>query len=131
MNTEGFERLFKMNKNFSGPLTDVGKLATQIYTHAAQQHMEIIGENIERFTEQLKRLSSIKSPEELLNEQKNCLNEDVTATIETVQKVIHTSMESMEELTKLCGTICESAAHQQQKYYAAEKSHPEKRDKDK
>lgn len=117
MNHDGFEQFIKLNKNLSGPFTEWHKLMMDLYQHTAQQNLEIFSENVSRFSDQLKRLANVHKPEELLNEQRNIINEDVNATVETMQKVIHTNMESMEEMTKLCGTLCETASFQKEKPY--------------
>ena len=125
MSTDNFEQFFKMNKNLTGPMNDWYKLLTEMYQHTAQQNLELYSENVSRFSEQLKRLANIHKPEELLQEQRTILNEDVTAAVDTLQKVMHTNVESMEEFSKLCGTFCESATLQ--KY--ADKHQAEKTEK--
>ena len=127
MYTDGFEQFLKMNKNATGPLNEWYKLMMDLYQHTAQQNLEILSENVSRFSDQLKRVANVHKPEELLNEQRNILSEDVNAAVETMQKVIHTNMESMEEMTKLCGTFCDSET--MQKYankFQGEKAHSEK-----
>jgi hypothetical protein len=108
MNTEGFEQLFKM-KNLS-PLGDLGKTSTDIFHRITQQNLELISGNLSRISEHLKRLGNIKKPEDLLLLQKDFINENLTAAIENTQKIIHLTMENMEEFTKLCGSLRETAA---------------------
>jgi uncharacterized protein YoxC len=127
MYTDSFEQFIKSNKNFTGPLNDYYKLMMDLYQHTAQQNLEILSENVSRFSDQLKRLANVHKPEELLNEQRNILSEDVNVAVETLQKVMHTNLESMEEMSKLCGTLCESATFQKgTNKYQGEKSHTEK-----
>jgi methyl-accepting chemotaxis protein len=127
MNNDGFEQFIKMNKNLTGPLNDMYKLWTEMYQHAAQQNLELVSESIARFSDQIKRLANARKPEELLNEQRNCLNEDVSAAVNAMQKVVHNNMESLEEMTKLCGTLCESAPLQKfAEKYQTERTQSEK-----
>lgn len=104
MYNERFEQLFKANKNLSGPLNEWNKTTTELCRRAAQQNLEMIGENFTRFSEQLKRLSSVRKPEDLISFQKDCINEDVTATLENMQKIIRMTMESVEEFTNFCSS---------------------------
>lgn len=106
MYTEGFEQWFKMNKNMTGPLNEWNKTCTEMGRRIAQQNLEILGDNISRLSDRLKRLSSIRKPEDFFNLQKECLQEDMTAAIEGTQKLIHTTMQNMEEFTKLWGSVC-------------------------
>ncbi len=125
---EGYEQFLKMNKNLTGPMQDWYKLTTELYQHTMQQNLEIWSENVSRFSEQLKRLANVHKPEELLNEHRSILSEDMNAAVETMQKVMHTNMETVEEMSKLCGTFCESATLQ--KYadkYQGDRTQGEKR----
>lgn len=129
MYTDGFEHFLKMSKSTTGPLNEWYKLMMDLYQHTAQQNLEILSENVSRFSDQLKRVANVHKPEELLNEQRNILSEDVNAAVETMQKVIHTNMESMEEMTKLCGTFCDTASlHKYAEKFQGEKpqSHSER-----
>lgn len=120
MYIEGYEQWFKLNKNWSSPLTEWNKATTDICKRMATQNLEFISENYTRFSERLKRLSSIKKPEDLLNLQREMLNEDMTLALENMQKLIHISMENMDELAKLWGTtaakITEKAVEKAQKF---------------
>ncbi|RDI38964.1 phasin family protein [Aquicella lusitana] len=104
MYTEGFEQWFKVNKNLTTPLNEWNKACTEMCRRMTQQNLELIGENVSRLSERLKRISSVRKPEDFFNLQKECLNEDMAASIEYMQKYIHNSMENFEEFTKLCGS---------------------------
>jgi uncharacterized protein with HEPN domain len=104
MYTEGYDQWIKINKNMTAPVTEWNKATSELCQRMAQQNLELIGENFSRLSDQLKRFTNIRKPEDFLNLQKEVFNEDVTATIECMQKIIHTSMENMEEFTKLCGS---------------------------
>jgi len=104
MNTEGFDQWIKMNKNMTGPLTEWSKATTELCQKTMQQNLELMGENISRASNQLKRLTTVRKPEDLLNLQKECFNEGLTALLENTQKIIHTTMQNIEELTKLGGS---------------------------
>lgn len=120
MYTEGFEEWIKMNKNLTAPINELNKASTEIYKRITDQNLELFGENLSRFTEQLKRLGSIKKPEDFINLQKDMMGENITGTIETLQKVIHMNMETMEEIAKLWGStaakISEKAVEKAQRY---------------
>ena len=105
MYSESLDQWFKANKNFTNPFMEWNKLATEICRHVAEQNIELLGENVSRMSEQLKRISHVKRPDDLLNLQKEIITEDVAAVIENTQKVIHLALESMEQCTKLCGTM--------------------------
>lgn len=109
MYTESFEQWLKANKNFSAPMGELNKAGTDFYRRIAQQNIELLSENYARFADQLQRLSQVKKPEELLHLQKECLNEDMTAGIENMQKLVHLSIENMEELTRLFSTARDTA----------------------
>lgn len=104
MYTEGFDQWLKMSKYLSSPMGDWSKTLTEIIRHTTQQNLEMIGENFSRLSDQCKRLSHARKPEDLLNLQKDILNEDITVAINNTQTLIHTTVENMEEITKLCGT---------------------------
>ena len=122
MYTEGFEQMFKMNKNMSQPLQEWNKNCTEMCRRIAQQNLDLISDNVTRLSDQLKRFTHAKKPEDFFNLQKDCMNEDMAATMETVQKVIHTSMENMEQLTKMCGTAMREPMHAMEKEREREKS---------
>ena len=119
MNTEGFDQFLKMGKNMTGPFGDLQKASTEIFRRIAQQNLEMMGENFSRLSDQVRRLSDVRKPEDFFNLQKQCINEDVTATIENLQKMVHTSMENIEEFTKLCGSMTQETGANTMK--AAEK----------
>lgn len=100
MLNENFEQLFKAK----GMSLEWNKTALELYRQSLQQGFDLLSNNLSLLSDQLKRLSHAKNAEDLLNIQKTCLNEDITATIETVQKTMHFSMENMEELARLYGT---------------------------
>ncbi|TAK78887.1 MAG: phasin family protein [Gammaproteobacteria bacterium] len=106
MFTEGFEQFFKTNKNLSTPLTEWNKTYTEMCRRIAQKNIEQMGENVSRFSEQLKQLSNMRKPEDFIQWQKECLEEEMAASMEYAQEIIHTSMANMEELTKLCKSTC-------------------------
>src|SRR5262245_53149470 len=125
MYTEGFEQWVKLNKSFTTPITEFNKATTEICKRMSEQNMQIIGENFTRFTNQMKRLSNIKKPEDFINFQRDCISENISASIETIQKLTHLSMENFEEITKLWGVtaakISEKAVEKAQKYSERER----------
>lgn len=117
---ESFDQLFKVNKNLTAPVSEWNKTLNEIGKRIAEQNLEIIGDNFNRISSQLKRLSSVRKPEDLFNLQKDCLSENISASIDVAQKISHMAMENMEEIAKLWGTtaakITEKAVEKAQKY---------------
>ncbi|MBA3661754.1 MAG: phasin family protein [Gammaproteobacteria bacterium] len=105
MYTEGFDQLFKINKNLTTPLNDATRLAAEICRRNAQKNLELVGENVLLFTNQLKRLSEIRQPQDLLYLQKNAMTEGLAIGMDTLQKVINLSMENIASMTKLYETV--------------------------
>lgn len=120
MYLEGFEQWYKMNKNLSTPVSDLSKATTEIFKRITEQNLEIIGENYSRFSEQLRRLSTIRKPEDLLNFQRDCLNENWTAALKNSQRLMHLTLENFEELSRLYGAsavkVTEKAVDKAQKF---------------
>lgn len=100
-NENNFEQWFKLNKNLSAPFGEMNKATTDMFKRLSEQNLECVEENIARYTEQLKRLSHVKSPEEWWNLQRECLMENMQAGIETSQKWLQLNRENMEELSSL------------------------------
>jgi hypothetical protein len=120
MYTEGFEQWMKMSKNMNVPLGDFGRAMTDICRRFAQQNAEMLSDNFELWTDQLKRLSSVRRPEDFLALQKDIINEDVSASIQCMQKCIHSTVEAIEE----CNKLFSSAGAHETSYY-----HPGKAEK--
>lgn len=104
MYTEGYSQWTKLNKQFAEPMSEWHKVTTELCQRLTEQQLDIMGEHLSRMSNQLKRLTNVRKPEDFINLQKECLSEDVTAAIECMQKVIHTSMENMEEIANICGS---------------------------
>jgi len=109
MYNESFEQFFKTNNNFMTPINQWNKAATELCQRITQQNMELFGENSTRISKQMKKLSSIKNPKDYFEVLRDCLNEDIAATVQNVNKLIHHTLETTEEFSELCGTMCESA----------------------
>lgn len=110
MYTEGYDQWFKVNKNVALPMAEWNKVTTELCQKITQQNLELMGENFSRVSDQLKRLTSIKKPEDMLSLQKECLDEDLKATMEWTHKYIQLLMENMEVFTKLCNPKQKSTA---------------------
>ena len=108
---DGFEQWSKLNKNFSLPLDEFSKETASLYRRIAQKNLEWVSENLSRTSDQLARLSNTKKPEEFLNVQKECLNENMKATIENIQKITQLIMENIQEFTKLWASCREPINH--------------------
>lgn len=100
MVTDGFEQYYKLGRTFLSPWNDVGKTVLEICRRANQGTLEIAEENLTRTADQLKRFNTVKRPEEFLNLQKECLNENITAWMGDIQKLINLSLGSFEEMNK-------------------------------
>src|SRR3990167_8312721 len=94
-----------MNKHLMNPLGEWNQAANEIFQKTMQQNLEIMGEHISRASDQLKHFSQLKNPNEFFNFQKDCINENMNACVECTQKIVSNTMEHMEELTKLCGSV--------------------------
>lgn len=101
MYTEGFEQWFKTNKNLTAPMGEWNKAATDIYKRMAEQNIALISENFERLSEQLKKFTNIKKPEDILAFQKESVTENINAMIEGWQKLAHMEIESFDAYMKL------------------------------
>lgn len=105
MYTEGFEQWIKSTKDFGAPMGELNKATTDICKRMAEENLQLLNENFSLMSDQLKRLSSIKRPEDYLNVLRECINEDISASIENTQRLMHSTMEHMEECAKLWGSV--------------------------
>ncbi|OGT42141.1 MAG: hypothetical protein A3F42_06140 [Gammaproteobacteria bacterium RIFCSPHIGHO2_12_FULL_37_34] len=104
MFNENFEQWYK-NKNLFTPTNEWGKQVTElchICQHMAQKNLEMTNENVFRWSDQFKRLTNIKKPEELLNLQRDFINENMSACMQGMQTLMSTCAEGMDEYMKLC-----------------------------
>jgi len=126
MYTEGFEQWFKLNKNMTNPMNEINKAATEICRRSAQHNMELIGENVTRLSDQLKRFSNVRKPEDFFNLQKECLNEDMSALMKNMQELSQNALENFEELSKILGStaakVTESTVEKAHTHKYTEKS---------
>lgn len=121
MYNEGLEYLNKLNKNLAGPLTELNKAAVEVMHKAAQQHIEIASENIARLSEQVKRAGKVKKPEEIIDLQKEYLNENISAAVDNMQKILQMNIQHIEELTKTCSKCAKPLAEENVKQTKANK----------
>ena len=111
MYTEGFDQWMKMNKNFSSPMSDLSKATTNICRNLTQEGMEMLTDNISLVSDQMKRISSVRKPEDYLNLSRECITEDMNAWMSNIQKIMQLSMQTMEELTRLSSNLRETATN--------------------
>jgi hypothetical protein len=120
MYNENFEQWYKLNKNLGAPISDFTKALTIIGKRVSEQNIELLEENTTRLSDQFKRLSNVKKPEDFFELQKDCFNENMSAGVETLQKLMQTSMENLEEISKLWSTaatkISDTAIEKAHKY---------------
>jgi len=125
MHNENYEPWLKLGKNLSSPLSEWNKTSIDLGKRLAELNLQIINENILRVSTQFRRLSTMKKSEDLFNLQKDCINENISSTIETTQKLIHVAMENMEIIANLWGStaskITEKAVEKAQKFHEKEK----------
>lgn len=101
MFTEQYEQWFKaMNKPQA--MSEWTKLGTDIFQRSAAQQWRMVEENVTRITDQTKRFASVRKPEDFFNLQKECINENLTASINCVQTMMKSAMENVDAITKLC-----------------------------
>lgn len=98
MYKEGYEHWTNLNMN---PLKEFGKISSEFCQHAAEQNAEILNECCLRLTEQSKRFGDVRKPEDFFRWQKDCINENITATTENLQKLIQLSMENLDAFNRL------------------------------
>lgn len=101
MYTEQFDQWLKTSKNLTTPLTELNKATAEIYRKIAEQHLEILTENANRISDQVQRLSTIKHTDDLLILQKDCLNENAQAVIESMQIMLNTTLESIDTFNQI------------------------------
>ena len=94
MYDESFEKI-------NNPMNDWNKATTQVCHRLAQEHLEYMGDTINRFSSNLNRLTQIKKPEDALNIQKNYLNENLMSAFEHIQKIFQISLSNAEEVSSL------------------------------
>jgi hypothetical protein len=107
MYNDSFEQWLKANKNFTAPLGEWNKLSTDLLRRISQENIEMMSDNFSRWSDQLKRFGDVKKPEDLINVLRECINENITATMENSQQLLHSTVEHMEECAKACGTLQE------------------------
>lgn len=115
MYTEGFEQWFKGNKNWSLPISEWSKTTTEICRKATQENLEIISENFNRFSDHLKHLSTIRKPEEWISVPKDCLDKELSAATQMMQRVMNIYMQNIEAFSKLCSASQEAVASKMEK----------------
>ena len=91
-------------EGLSNNLNELSKTATNVCRKLAEQQLELLSNNISLLSNHAKRLSSAKNPTDFLSIQKECLAENLETTVKNFQKVLNTSVESLEEITKACSS---------------------------
>lgn len=101
---EGFDQWLRLNKNLSGPISEWGRVTNEMYRRLLQQNLTLLGDRLELLSDQCRRLSTARKPEEFVSILKDCCSEGTKATVKEMETVLHSSMENMEEISKLCGS---------------------------
>lgn len=68
----------------------------------AEEVFEIAGENLTRISNQMKRLTEVRKPEDFLNLQRECMEENIAAISKNTEKLMHLYAGRLEEWTKNC-----------------------------
>jgi len=105
MNSEAFEQWFKMNKNLNmSSLNGWNKNINDALCQIAEKQLDCISDCVSNscstLSEQFKQLSRSK-PENFLAIQKESINQGMSAWLSNTQKILNTSVETMEEISKL------------------------------
>jgi len=112
MLNEHFEQWTK-NKNMFAPTSEWSKQVTELChmcQHIAQKNLEIANESVFRWSDQLKRFSNIKKPEDFFNLQRECINENITACLQNMQTLLSSCTEAADECMKLYKPLYYDAA---------------------
>lgn len=99
---EGLEQWVRLNRNFAGPVGEWNKTTSEILRRIYQQNLSLLGEQFELLSDQCKRLSAAKKPEELISIYKDIYTEGTTAAMKGLDKYLRLSMESVEDFSKCC-----------------------------
>lgn len=124
MYNEHFEKWQRLGQNISAPIGDYSKATTDICRHAAQEGLEILNDNVALLSDQMKRLSGVRKPEDFANLSRECITEDMNACLQNVQKIMQLSMQTMQDLAKISTELQQSVKNTASKAAGQEK--PEK-----
>lgn len=105
MNTENFEQWYKQSKNFANPMNELNKTMTDLCRRATQEGLEIVSDNVSLLSDQMKRLSNIRKPEDYLNLTREYMTENMNASMSNVQKIMQLSMRTLEEMSHLSNNL--------------------------
>jgi hypothetical protein len=109
MYTEGFQQWFKMNKNFGSPLMGWNKACAGMYQSISEQQLELLSGNLTLLSDQLKRFSQIKTPEDYFNLSRDVIQEDMNTLINNLQILLQATLLQLEEFINLTNTYTEKA----------------------
>jgi hypothetical protein len=104
--TESSQQWFQFNKNWANSVNSFNQITTQTFRDLARQNLELIGENFNRFSDQMRRFSTIKRPEEFVDLGRECINENISASVETLQNILQmylTNIDKLSEATQEAG----------------------------
>ena len=108
MYTDTFEQWAKFTKN-NHPFTTWNKAFTEMTHRLTQQNLEMIGKNITRTSEQIKRLTTAKKPEDFWTMQREIVTENMGSVLESMQQWTRMMTDNIEECADLCKTNQETA----------------------
>lgn len=105
MYNDTFEQWLKMGKNLNYPLGDLSKATADICRTTTQEGLDMFNDNIALITDQMKRLSNIRKPEELVNLSRDCLTEDMHAIMGNLQKFMQLSARTVDDISRLSNQV--------------------------
>ncbi|OGT37688.1 MAG: hypothetical protein A3F11_11300 [Gammaproteobacteria bacterium RIFCSPHIGHO2_12_FULL_37_14] len=103
MFNENFDQWYKTKNPFTSS-NEWSKQITEIChicQHMTQKNFELANENVFRLSDQFKRLTEVKKPEELLHLQRDFINENMNACMQGMQTFITSCTECIDEGMKM------------------------------
>ena len=113
MFNENFEQWYK-NKNFFTSTDEFSKQITElchVCQHTSHKNLELANENIFRLSDQFKRLTNVRKPEDFFNLQRDFISENMNACVHGMQTLMSTCAEGMDEYMKLCNKFMTSNSY--------------------
>lgn len=99
MYTDHFDQWFKINK-LGAQLGEIHKATSDSFKRITEESIDLMEENLARYSSQLKRLAEVKSLEELPGLQKDCISENIAAAAQNLQRFFQLGLEAQEEILK-------------------------------
>lgn len=111
MITEGFEHWMQLNKNLFKPFSEWNKFSTELCYKTMQDQLEFLNDRLSHLSDHCKQLMHVKKPEEFFNLQKDCMQEELKASMHHIEKTIKHLVEELQTFSNLCATTVEKTAN--------------------